>query len=211
MPVVHSQLPQPQELSLLTALGCPGAIPLMWITPPLGWAAGQINVTFRATSALLLQLLYKARAEHHQTPHFLSFHSCRCPYLTSGTWTFPSSFSGVWVTGCTHWGMHKGSSRCTVCDNVTTPHEQRPPYTHCCSSAWNDYEQTICLLCFWQPYSSNAVATTHDPPLVFPKPQAAPKGCPLSDAHQRRKPTCNHEARTPLNGWNGWSGRYFPT
>lgn len=30
-----------------------------------------------------------------------------------------------------------------------------------------------CLFCFWQPYRGNVVATTHDPPLVFPKPQRA--------------------------------------
>lgn len=144
---------------------------------------------------------FSAELQLSITEHFLSFHSCRCPYLTSGTRTFElflrfSLGHRLRALGqqqmCCEWQPHVSSGL--------------SPIT---AAAWNDYIQMTCLFCFWQPYRGNVAATTHDPPLVFPKPQAVPKGCPLSDAHHR-KPTRNHEARTPLNGWNGWPYRSFP-
>lgn len=172
----------------------------MWmgITPPLGRAAVQINAALSHFSiAATAPLQSSSWASPNPSLVFLSqllLSLCNLRYLHV-------SELFLWCVG--HW-LHAD----VPC--VTAPHKQRPLSPRCCSGAWEDYVQMICLVCFWQPYRSNVVATTHDPPLVFPKPQAESKGCPLSDAHQHRKPTCSHEARTSLNGWNGWSYRPLP-
>lgn len=205
--MVPRQLPQPWELSPLavcgvsrwTSLGC--GLHLLWDSR---LAAGQISLALSHLSiAATASLQSSSRVSPHPSFPFLSQRLLSLPNLR-----YPN-VSELFLRFCLgHWLHALGHTSDVLW--VTTPHKQWPLSTHCCSNAWNDYIQMICLLCIWQPYSCNVVATAHDPPLVFLKPQAVPKGCPLSDAHQHRKPICNHEARTPLNGWNGWPYRSFP-
>lgn len=95
----------------------------MGITPPLGQAAGQINMTFNHPSTAVLHFLYKVQAEHHRTPHFLSFHSCQLHKLSLSNLGYLNVSElllrhlGQWLHALGHAGGQQQNALC-----VTTPH-----------------------------------------------------------------------------------------